>query len=162
MQREALTVPDGIEGEIRRPVAHDSAAKHVAGSATFIDDVVEPVGTLHVVPGAAAVAAGRIVSMDLTDVRSAPGVVLVLTARDVPGKNDVSPVTFDVDPCFADGIVEFHCAGSVRGRRTRPGGRQAGGQARPRRVRRAGAGRHRGPGSRARRHGDARLRVQAR
>ena len=29
------------------PVAHDSAAKHVAGEALYIDDMPEPPGTLH-------------------------------------------------------------------------------------------------------------------
>jgi xanthine dehydrogenase large subunit len=108
MQHEARILADSLEGEVNRPIAHDSAVKHVAGAAAYVDDVVEPVGTLHVVPGGASIAAGTIVSIDLSAVRSAKGVVAVLTARNVPGKNDVSPVTFDVDPCFADGVVEFH------------------------------------------------------
>jgi xanthine dehydrogenase large subunit len=52
-------------------------------------------------------ARGRLVSLDVAPVRQAPGVVAVLTARDVPGKNDVSP-SFGDDPLFADGEVVFH------------------------------------------------------
>ena len=39
-------------------------------------------------------------------VRAAPGVVIVLTAGDVPGANDVSPFAGD-DPMFADGLVQY-------------------------------------------------------
>ncbi|MDQ0469280.1 xanthine dehydrogenase molybdopterin binding subunit [Labrys wisconsinensis] len=105
---ETLAVVPVTDGVMSRSVAHDSAVKHVAGTARYIDDVPEPAGTLHVVPSGAAIAAGRILSIDLAAVRAAPGVVAVLTAADIRGRNDVSPVDFDVDPCFADGRVEFH------------------------------------------------------
>src|SRR5262245_22101061 len=102
MQYEPVPVPvaEITDGAMRRPIPHDSAVKHISGSARYVDDVAEPAGTLHVAPGAAAVARGRILSMELEAVRAAPGVVAVLTAQDVPGRNDVSPVDFDVDPCF--------------------------------------------------------------
>lgn len=51
---------------VRKALPHDSAAKHVSGTATYIDDMVEPVGTLHVVPGWSRQAVrGRILAMDL-------------------------------------------------------------------------------------------------
>src|SRR5262249_35135515 len=93
---------------VSQALPHDSATRPVAGAALYIEDVLEPVGTLHVVPVGASIAAGRILAMDLDAVRSAPGVVAVLTAADVPGKNDVSPVQFDVDPCLAEERIEFH------------------------------------------------------
>jgi xanthine dehydrogenase large subunit len=89
------------------PTRHDSALRHVAGSALYVDDVREPAGTLHLAVGGAPAARGRITRLDLDAVRAAPGVVAVLTAADVPGRNDVSPVMGD-DPMFADGTVEFH------------------------------------------------------
>jgi xanthine dehydrogenase large subunit len=89
------------------PVRHDSAVRHVCGTAVYIDDLREPEGTLHLAAGGAAVARGRILRVDLDAVRSAPGVVAVLTAADIPGKNDVSPVMGD-DPMFAADAVEFH------------------------------------------------------
>jgi xanthine dehydrogenase large subunit len=93
---------------VRRPLAHDSAVKHVTGAATYTDDILEPVGTLHMAVGYAPTAAGRVTSMDLESVKSAPGVVTVLTARDVPGKNDVSPKGIDDDPLIADDKVMFY------------------------------------------------------
>ncbi|MGH6819671.1 MAG: xanthine dehydrogenase molybdopterin binding subunit, partial [Methylocella sp.] len=65
-------------------LAHDSAALHVAGAATYIDDMLEPEGLLHIYPGYAAEAAlGRIASINLDAVRKFPGVVAVLTASDI-------------------------------------------------------------------------------
>ena len=83
---------------------HDSAARHVTGSALYIDDLPEPLGMLHVCLGMSERAHARIVSMDLSAVRASLGVVCVLTAADIPGKNDVSPVIPD-DKLFADGEV---------------------------------------------------------
>jgi xanthine dehydrogenase large subunit len=88
-------------------IMHDSAVRHVAGSAAYVDDLPAPAGTLHVAVGGAPSARGVIADLDLDAVRQAPGVVAVLTAADVPGRNDVSPVMGD-DPMFADGRVEFH------------------------------------------------------
>jgi xanthine dehydrogenase large subunit len=86
---------------------HDSAIRHVTGSASYVDDLREPAGTLHLAVGGAPVARGRIKGLDLAAVRAAPGVVAVLTAADIPGKNDVSPVKGD-DPMFAESYVEFY------------------------------------------------------
>jgi xanthine dehydrogenase large subunit len=89
------------------PTRHDSAVRHVAGSALYVDDLREPAGTLHIAVGGAPAARGRITRIDLDAVKSAPGVVAVLTAADIPGRNDVSPVMGD-DPMFAERAVEFH------------------------------------------------------
>src|SRR5271166_1127685 len=89
------------------PIPHDSAAKHVTGRAIYIDDMPEPPGLLHCVLGLSPHAHARIVSMDLTAVAASPGVAAVMTAKDVPGVNDVGPV-FPGDPIFADGVVEYH------------------------------------------------------
>jgi xanthine dehydrogenase large subunit len=91
---------------VRVPTVHDSAARQVRGAAIYVDDILEPAATLHVAPGGAPAAHGRIARLGLDAVRAAPGVVTVITAADVPGRNDCSPVRGD-DPIFADGVVEF-------------------------------------------------------
>lgn len=89
-------------------LAHDSAALHVQGSAVYIDDMREPEGTLHVEPGYAPKdVRGKITSLELDVVRAVPGVVAVLTVKDIPGVNDCSPGPGD-DPTFAEGLIEFH------------------------------------------------------
>ena len=91
---------------VHASIAHDSAEKHVTGQALYIDDLPEPVGLIHLHIGQSSRAHARVTKLDLAAVRAAPGVVLVLSARDVPGRNDVSPIAGD-DPMFADGEVSF-------------------------------------------------------
>src|SRR5450432_2862693 len=102
-----LASPEEPLRVVGAPTRHDSAVRHVGGTALYVDDVREPNGMLHLAVGGAPVARGRITRLDLDAVKAAPGVVAVLTAADVAGKNDVSPVMGD-DPMFADGMVEFH------------------------------------------------------
>jgi len=97
----------GAPRTVRKPIAHDSAGWHVAGSATYIDDLLEPAGTLHVAPGGSPVARGRVKKLDLEAVRTAPGVVAVLTATDIPGHNNIGAIVAD-EPVLATGEVAFH------------------------------------------------------
>ena len=83
---------------------HDSAHLHVSGAARYADDGAEPEDLLHLAFGMSGEAHARIVGMDLSDVRTAEGVVAVFTAADIPGINDVSPVAHD-DRLLADGEV---------------------------------------------------------
>jgi xanthine dehydrogenase large subunit len=92
---------------IRQPLPHDSATKHVQGLAQYIDDLREPEGTLHIAIGQSPKARGRLVSLDISAVRAVPGVIAVLTAADIPGKNDVSPA-FGDDPMFVEEAIGFH------------------------------------------------------
>ncbi len=111
--RKATTIPKGkarghTEAIIGKSVAHDSAALHVTGTAAYIDDMREPEGLLHVVPGFARDAAcGRIAACDLSAVQAYPGVVRVITAKDIPGKNDCSPAMGD-DLVLAHDEIIFH------------------------------------------------------
>ncbi len=97
-----------IQGGVHTDERHDSAHKHVTGQAEYIDDMMEPVGTLHAYLGLAELAHGEITKLDLADVAQAPGVVGVLSAKDIPGHNDVSPTGRHDDPVFAHTHVEFH------------------------------------------------------
>ncbi|MGH8623191.1 MAG: xanthine dehydrogenase molybdopterin binding subunit, partial [Burkholderiales bacterium] len=92
---------------VRVPTIHDSAVRQVSGAAIYIDDIPEPEGTLHVAPGGAPAAHGKIKRLGLDAVRAAPGVVRVLTFADIPGKNDCSPIKGD-DPILVERVVEFH------------------------------------------------------
>jgi xanthine dehydrogenase large subunit len=91
---------------IPEALPHESAELHVSGEARYVDDLPEPPGTLHAALGMSAIAHGRILSMDLAAVRSAPGVVAVIAAADIPGENNIGPVFHD-EPVFATDKVEF-------------------------------------------------------
>jgi xanthine dehydrogenase large subunit len=97
-----------IDGGVHESVRHDSAHKHVAGTAVYIDDMPEPAGTLHGCLGLSTATHATIRSMDLSAVRAAPGVVDVLTGKDVPGENDISPTGRHDEPVLADGKVQFY------------------------------------------------------
>lgn len=99
---------EAIRGAVHSGLAHDSAIKHVTGRAEYCDDIAEPAGTLHAYFGVSSIAHGRLLSMDLSVVRAAPGVVGVLTAEDIPGHNDISPVGRHDDPVFPTETVEYH------------------------------------------------------
>lgn len=96
-----------VQGAASTSMKHESAILHVTGRANYIDDMPEPKGMLHVVPGLSTKAHARIVSMDLSAVRSAPGVVRVLTAEDVPGENEISPVHAHDEPLLATDHVYY-------------------------------------------------------
>ncbi len=97
-----------IAGGVAEALRHDSAVRHVTGQAVYVDDIVEPVGTLHLAVGGAPCARGHIRGLDLAAVAAAPGVVAVLTAASVPGRNDVSPTHCGDDPVLAETEVRFH------------------------------------------------------
>ena len=88
------------------PRAHESAALHVLGQATYTDDIPEVQGTLHGALGLSSKPHARIVATDFSKVRAAPGVVAVYSVGDIPGLNDCGPIIHD-DPIFADGVVMY-------------------------------------------------------
>ena len=98
---------EAIKGAVHTDLRHDSAIKHVTGRAEYCDDIVEPAGTLHAYLGLSNRAHALIRNIDLSAVRTAPGVVGVLTAEDIPGVNDVSPTGLKDEPIFATEKVEF-------------------------------------------------------
>ncbi|MEL0437641.1 xanthine dehydrogenase molybdopterin binding subunit [Phycobacter sp. K97] len=91
---------------VAKPLPHDAARLHVTGAARYVDDTPTPRDTLHLAFGLSTIAKGRIMSMDLEQVHSTPGVVAVLTAQDLPFDNDVSPSIHD-EPLLSDGTVHY-------------------------------------------------------
>ncbi len=92
---------------VHQPIPHDSAHKHVAGEAPYVDDIPEVEGTVHACLGLASKGPGRLIGLDVDAVRTAPGVLAVLTAADLPEVNDVSPTGKGDDPVFAEHRVMF-------------------------------------------------------
>ena len=78
---------------------HESGSKHVSGYANYIDDIVEPEGTLYGAIGYSKKAHAIISKLDLKEVWKSEGVVSVVTSKDIPGRNDVGAV-YDGDPIF--------------------------------------------------------------
>jgi xanthine dehydrogenase large subunit len=95
-----------IHGGVSDAIPHDSARKHVAGEAVYTDDIPELPGTLHAYVLMSPRAHARIVSIDTTAVAAFPGVAAVVSAADIPGRNDVGPI-FPNEPILAAGVVEY-------------------------------------------------------
>ncbi|AMM23635.1 xanthine dehydrogenase molybdopterin binding subunit [Variovorax sp. PAMC 28711] len=99
---EARAQGDGARVGISR--THESAELHVAGEATYIDDIPELAGTLHCALGLSPVANGRLTGMALDVIRALPGVVHVFSAADIPGTNDCGSIVHD-DPILCSGEI---------------------------------------------------------
>ncbi|BBP43887.1 xanthine dehydrogenase molybdopterin binding subunit [Thiosulfativibrio zosterae] len=95
-----------LKSGVKAALQHDSALKHVSGEALYIDDLPEPKDCLHIYIAQSQHAHAKVTQLDVSAVKTAPGVVKVLTAQDIPGKNDFGAV-IDGDPIFADGLVEY-------------------------------------------------------
>ncbi len=107
MNKQAEPFMVEVSPQVGRDRAHESAHLHVAGEATYIDDIRELDGTLHAALGLSPVAHGKLVSIAIERLRAEPGVTAVYTAADIPGVNDVGPIVHGDDPILADGVVHY-------------------------------------------------------
>ena len=101
-QSDSYKEPKG--DAVGKTVIHDSAVRHVSGAAVYVDDMPEYPDQLYVATGQSIHAHARIVSMNLDAVRSAPGVIDLLTREDIPGNPDIAPV-YSGDDLLAGEIV---------------------------------------------------------
>ncbi len=85
---------------------HDSAVKHITGQSVYVNDMeVSPLQlTGRVVYS--TVAHGMIRSADISEALRTPGVAAILSAKDIPGINQMGPVVHD-EPCLAASEVSF-------------------------------------------------------
>ncbi len=100
MQDNAAKTP--VTGKAR---PHESAPLHVTGTAVYTDDIVAPAGCLHAYVLKSPHAHAKVLSIDISACYI-PGVHAVMTAKDIPGVNEVAPV-FTGDPVFAEGEVLY-------------------------------------------------------
>jgi xanthine dehydrogenase large subunit len=92
---------------VGKPISHESAVGHVSGEARYTDDLLDRfVAPLHAWPVLSSHTHAKVISIDTSAAATKPGVVRVLTAADVPGRNDVGAVRHD-EPLFPD-EVQFH------------------------------------------------------
>ncbi|MGL6209279.1 MAG: xanthine dehydrogenase molybdopterin binding subunit [Paracoccaceae bacterium] len=91
---------------IGTPLPHDSAAMHVTGQARYTDDIPLPGLALHLAFGLSTCAHGDITELDLSAVRTSPGVLAVWQAADIPDMPDCSPSAHD-EPLLATGAVHY-------------------------------------------------------
>ncbi|HZA04376.1 MAG TPA: molybdopterin cofactor-binding domain-containing protein, partial [Propionibacteriaceae bacterium] len=87
-------------------VSHESAALHVTGTALYTGDLAARTrDVLHAWPKQAPHTHARITRLDPDPAYAVPGVVLVLTAADVPGLNDAGEK--HDEPLFPDEVMFY-------------------------------------------------------
>ena len=95
-----------VKGGVGQSIAHESANRHVRGSAVYVDDMPETEGLLHAWVILSDRAHAKITKLDLSAVKAAPGVACVCMADDIPGTNDVAPILSN-EPLLAKDVVEY-------------------------------------------------------
>ncbi len=86
---------------------HESAVGHVSGRAIYTDEQHPPSGQLSLYPVQAPHAHARILRIDSTTALALPGVHAVLTAGDIPGRNNTGPILRD-EPLIPADEVSYH------------------------------------------------------
>ena len=95
-----------IRGAVHTNMRHDSAVKHVTGRAIYIDDMPVPQHCQETALVLSPYAYARIVSINISQAVGMPGVLAVVSAKDIEGKNDIAPV-FSDEPLLAEGTADY-------------------------------------------------------
>ncbi|XP_019582321.2 aldehyde oxidase 2 [Rhinolophus sinicus] len=94
-----VTVPQGVQryqsvdshqplqDPVGRPIMHLSGLKHATGEAIFCDDIPRLDKELFMALVTSTRAHAKIISIDLSEALELPGVLDVITAKDIPGTN---------------------------------------------------------------------------
>jgi xanthine dehydrogenase large subunit len=98
-----------VEGPLtplHQPALHESGLKHTTGEAKYIDDLPAPPGLLVACLVTSPHAHARVVGVETAAALKVAGVHAVLTAKDIPGENNVGPVVHD-EEVLASREVQF-------------------------------------------------------
>lgn len=79
---------------------------HVRGESVYLDDIPVRVGTLYGEVFDSPCAHGHIRSVDYSEAEKFPGVVRIITCKDIPGQNQIGGIIPD-EPLFAEHEVDF-------------------------------------------------------
>src|SRR5262245_45375009 len=79
---------------------------HVRGESIYLDDIPVRVGTLYGDVFDSTCAHGRIKLVDYSEALKLPGVIRILTYKDVPGENQIGGIIPD-EPLFAENEIHF-------------------------------------------------------
>ncbi|MDP1622846.1 MAG: xanthine dehydrogenase molybdopterin binding subunit [Bacteroidales bacterium] len=107
-QPEKVAVPIRMTDTVKtvHVMPHESAVKHVTGESVFVEDILVNNQLLFGKVVYSKHAHALIRRIDISEALKIPGVHCILTARDIPGENQMGPVVHD-EPCLADHEVTF-------------------------------------------------------
>lgn len=78
---------------------------HVTGKSVYLDDIPVRQNTLYAAVLDATIAHGKILSLDVAEAEKYPGVVRVLTHKDIPGENQIGGIVPDETLLAEDEVV---------------------------------------------------------
>ena len=84
----------------------DSSFRQLTGRAEYIDDIPLPENALHGALILSEIPSGMIISIDTEKAKKFDPSITVITAPDIPGKNDIAPIFAD-EPIFAEKEVTY-------------------------------------------------------
>ncbi|CAJ0965294.1 unnamed protein product [Ranitomeya imitator] len=99
-----ITTHQPTQDAVGRPVMHHAAMMQVSGEAVYCDDMPIIEGELFLALVTSSKAHAKIISLDVTEALSMPGVCDIITAKDVPGTNNFSYYDWP-DQLLADNTV---------------------------------------------------------
>ncbi len=79
---------------------------HVKGSSIYLDDIAVPSTTLFALPFDSNCAHAKIKSVDYTKAEQIPGVIKIITSKDIPGENQIGGILPD-EPLLAEDEIHF-------------------------------------------------------
>ncbi|MCH8012206.1 MAG: molybdopterin-dependent oxidoreductase [Candidatus Marinimicrobia bacterium] len=82
------------------------AALHTRGESEYADDLPQPAEMLYAAVYGSPEAHGKVLKLDFSEANKVPGVAAVLTAKDIPGENQIGPIIQD-EPLLAKEEVHF-------------------------------------------------------
>lgn len=94
-EKKAAREPEGPLTPLHQPLLHESGLRHTSGEAKYVDDLPAPSGMLVAQIVASTQARARVRKLDTSKAQQVKGVHAVLTAKDIPGENNVGPVVHD-------------------------------------------------------------------
>ena len=80
---------------VGKAIKHESAVKHVTGTAKYVDDMPKIDGLLSCWPVMSPYARAQLISINPKPALAIEGVVTVLTAKDIKGKNNTGAIVAD-------------------------------------------------------------------
>ena len=95
---------------MNKKVHHESSRQHVTGSAVYVNDMYDRHNMLIGKVIYSNHPHAKITKIKLNGARNITGIHCILTAKDIPGKNQIGPVIHD-EPCLAQNKVE--CIGQA-------------------------------------------------
>src|SRR5689334_23374900 len=82
------------------------AKSHVRGESVYLDDIPLLEGTLFACVFDSPIAHGKIINIDISEAEKCEGVVKVIIAKDIVGRNQIGGIIED-EPLLAESDVHF-------------------------------------------------------